>query len=76
MTDSWYGKLLCGWNKLGDFADVATRGTDIELLLTDTDKAVGKVRVRCWCCTFWRGILIGCAAGATITACAAAILFL
>lgn len=55
----WYKKLLCGFNLLGDFADWANRGTQTRYELTEADKYMGEIEIRCWCCTFWRGVFIG-----------------
>lgn len=58
----WYKRLLCGFNPIGDFADFVCRGTDMQYDLTKTDIKNKTVSVRCWCCTFWRGVVIGVAA--------------
>ena len=34
-NDSWYKRLLCGYNPLGDFADLACRGTEVEYELDE-----------------------------------------
>lgn len=57
--DSWYKRLLCGYNLLGDFADLACRGTEVEYELDQQEREQGVIGVRCWCCTFWRGVVIG-----------------
>ena len=33
----WYKRLLCGYNILGDFADLICRGTETQYDLTLTD---------------------------------------
>lgn len=45
--------VLCGAkSRLGDFAEFVNKGTEKEVDIT--------VRyTKCWCCTFWRGIMIG-----------------
>ena len=58
----WYKRLLCGYNPLGEFADLACRGTDMQYDLTKTDIKNKTVSMRCWCCTFWRGVVIGAVA--------------
>lgn len=55
----WYKRLLCGWNKIGDFADWVNRGTEIQYPVTPLDAGRGFIETRCWCCTFWRGVVIG-----------------
>lgn len=57
--EKWYKRLLCGYNPLGAFADIACKGTEVEYELLEQDKKRGAVEVRCWCCTFWRGVIIG-----------------
>ena len=58
----WYKRLLCGFNPIGGFADFVCRGTEIQQVLTTTEARKKTVSVRCWCCTFWRGVVIGAAA--------------
>ena len=69
----WYKKLLCGFNPIGDFADWVNRGTDTELPVTKADLKTGRVVTRCWCCTFWRGVLLGLVTGAWLGVAAAAV---
>lgn len=57
--DSWYKRLLCGYNPLGDFADLACRGTEVEYELDAQECQHKTIAVRCWCCTFWRGVVVG-----------------
>lgn len=59
MKVTWYKRLFCGYNPLGSFADVACKGTEMERELTIRERKANKVVVRCWCCTFWRGVLLG-----------------
>ena len=48
-NDSWYKRLLCGYNPLGDFADLACRGTEIEYELDEQECQHKTIAVRCWC---------------------------
>jgi len=57
--NTWYARLLCGYNPLGDFADIACKGTEVEYVLDEAECARGTVQMRCWCCTFWRGVVVG-----------------
>nr|DAK17474.1 MAG TPA: hypothetical protein [Caudoviricetes sp.] len=63
----WYKRLLCGYNILGDFADLICRGTETQYDLTMADIRNKKVSMRCWCCTFWRGVIVGAVASALVT---------
>lgn len=58
----WYKRLLCGYNILGDVADLLCKGTETKYDLTLTDIRNKTVETRCWCCTFWRGVVAGAAA--------------
>lgn len=62
--DKWYKRLLCGYNTVGDTADLLCRGTEVTYHLTDTERMTGEVQTRCWCCTFWRGVVVGAAVAA------------
>lgn len=53
---AWYKRLLCGYNVLGDFADFACRGTETRMVVKEGEPTI---EIRCWCCTFWRGVVIG-----------------
>lgn len=66
MQEKWYKRLLCGYNPLGDFADVACRGTEVDYELSDLERYARTIEVRCWCCTFWRGVVLGAALGGMI----------
>lgn len=61
--EKWYKRLLCGYNPLGNLADRACEGTETTRALTTYEKERGTIEVRCWCCTFWRGVVVGLAAG-------------
>lgn len=63
----WYKRLLCGYNTLGDFADLICRGTEVQQALTLTDIRNKTVNLRCWCCTFWRGVVVGAVVSALVT---------
>lgn len=54
---------LCGYNPLGDFAELVNHGTDTTIEITAEDRVRGSIRTKCWCCTFWRGIIVGVAIG-------------
>lgn len=61
MKDKWYKRLLCGYNPLGNIADAVCTGTETEYELDAAELLQRKIAVRCWCCTFWRGVLFGAA---------------
>lgn len=63
MKTPWYKRLLCGFNWIGDFAEFVNKGTDINVNLTPNDRTKGFITTKCWCCTFWRGIVLGLIVG-------------
>ena len=43
--------VFCGYNPVGDFAALCCKGAEITI-----DEPTETV---CWCCAFWRGVLVG-----------------
>lgn len=52
--------IFCGFNPVGDFAEFCCKGAEIDIEVDDDEKSVTTI---CWCCAFWRGVLVGGIAG-------------
>lgn len=52
--------IFCGYNPVGDFAELCCKGAEIDIEVEKGEKSVTTI---CWCCAFWRGVLVGGIAG-------------
>ena len=58
--------VFCGDNLVGDFTEwccTVVKKPEVEVL---PDEADGRYTTLCWCCTFWRGVLVGGLAGVIV----------
>lgn len=55
--------IFCGYNPIGDFAELCCKGAEIDL---ECDEGKNTVTTFCWCCAFWRGVLVGGIAGLVV----------
>lgn len=63
QEDGFLKNFFCGFNVVGDFADLVCRGAEIQL---ESDNGKDVCTTYCWCCCFWRGVLLGGVVGLVV----------
>lgn len=69
-----YLSKLCEDNPFGSFAAWVTKGTEITFNLSEQELKDKELTEKCWCCTFWRGLVIGAFSALILTILIVAIL--